>query len=173
MTDHQTTGHHPPSHLGPDHVAHLRAEWASEDRDLPADWPSQIVRRAATLMTDRAAAAKTSYSGRWVVRPGRDYPQEIADNASAVIVADTFETPPLHPFVDHITGFDPHAAIMAAEAWAQQADDMATSLAHLHPFGRSGDWVVVDERESPHFDWTATLCAALAYLREDAPAVTS
>ncbi len=58
-----------------------------------------------------------------------------------------------------------------ADAWEQQADDMADRLGHLHAFGPPGNWVVEDERESFRPDWTATLRAALKYLREDAPAV--
>lgn len=68
---------------------------------------------------------------------------------------------------------DPAQAHAIADAWGHLADDMADHGAHFHlvPIG----WTVVDEFGTDRLDetWTSTVRAALAYLRENAPEVTS
>ncbi len=161
-----------PFGFDPAHVTDMRVEMASERDELPTDWPSQIVRRAAALMTERAKAA---VSGPWHVETlGDGYPQRVS-NPQAVIVAQTYTGLGTQcADAAHIAGLDPAVAVAIAEAWAHQADDMADHLAHMHDFGPpNGTWVVTDEREFIRSDWTATLKAALAYLREDAPKAVS
>lgn len=157
----------------PPHVTELQVEYAS-NRPIPADWPCQIVRRAAALMKERADEATLSATGRWIIRgDGNSYPQSMADSASAVIVADAFEAPGVNRIAAHVTALDPTTARAVADAWAQQADDMSDHLAHLHAgaylLPDAPGWCVADEDERVHEDWTATVKAALAYLREDAP----
>lgn len=94
-----------------------------------------------------------------------DWPCEIVRRAARDLKADIEKRP--------ITmgGATRDWQLLVAEAWEHQADDMGDHLAHLHAFGPPGNWAVEDERECVHWDWTATLRAALAYLREDAPKV--
>lgn len=82
--------------------------------------PAETLRRAAEALNVAALGAKTSESGRWYVRTERGhYPQSIADNASAVIVADTFEGPQ-HPqtVAPFIASMDPTFAFAVA-AWLE------------------------------------------------------
>ena len=92
-----------------------------------------------------------------------DWPSEIVRRAAETLKRDVEKRP--------ITagGDDRAWQALAADAWLQQASDMVDGLAHLHAFGPPGNWVVEDEYEYVHFDWTVTLSAALAYLRETAP----
>ena len=155
-----------PFGFDPGHVVDMRVEMASDSDELPVDWPCEIVRRAAKLMKERAEAAT---KGRWwredmaVCATGSPYLAWTGDGSGLIDeqLADA----------EHIAAFDPDAATAVADAWGHQADDMCDCLAHFHAFGPPGSWVVEDERESVHWDWTATVRAALAYLREDAPAV--
>lgn len=126
-----TTRHTPrsdPFGFDPGHIVDMRVEMAGESDELPAEWPCEIVRRAAKLMKERA------------------------ENAAMML--------------------DPVPVALIADAWGHQADDMCDCLAHFHAFGPPGSWVIDDEQESVHWDWTATVRAALAYLREWPPAVT-
>lgn len=164
-----------------DHITELRVQLASGD-ELSADHPSEIVRRAALLMQERAHAAT---KGRWCASPVYS-PRATATSAvyshahpagsteSQVIASARVGKGGLRRGTDaeHIAGLDPTVAVLTAAAWGHQADDMADHLAHFHAFGPPGSWIVEDEQESVHWDWTATVRAALAYLREDAPAVT-
>lgn len=159
-----------PFGFDPAHIVEMRVEHASEWEDLPGDWPCEIVGRAAKLMQKRAQNATVSASGRWIIRgDGNSYPQSIADSASAILVADAFEAPGVNRIAAHVTMLDPVPALLIADAWLHQADDMADHLAHLHACAAEPGYVVHDERESARYDWTATLRAAVAYLREDAP----
>lgn len=171
-----TTRHTPrsdPFGFDPGHIVDMRVEMAGESDELPAEWPCEIVRRAAKLMKERAENATMSASGRWIIRASETgYPQQIADNASAILIADCFEAPGVDRTSTHIMMLDPVPVALIADAWGHQADDMCDCLAHFHAFGPPGSWVIDDEQESVHWDWTATVRAALAYLREDAPAVT-
>lgn len=157
-----------PFGFDPAHITELRVEWAS-DRDIPADWPSQIVRRAADLMKQRAA---DTTGERWHTEsPAGRGPGGIPWPATYVVAdADAlrFRTYSVEDAA-HVAALDPTVATAIAEAWEHQADDMGDHLAHLHACAGEPGYVVQDEREIDHYDWTATLRAALAYLREDAP----
>lgn len=161
-----------PFGFDPNHVVDMRVEMASEREDLPADWPSEIVRRAAKLMQERAGAAA---HGPWHVEllGDKGYPQRIS-NPQAIVIGQTYTSPTVRPVhADYIAALSPDVATAIAGAWLHQADDMADHLAHLHAtkplHGGEPGWFVADENERAHEDWTATLRAALAYLREDAP----
>lgn len=168
MTDTKTRPD--PFGFDPTHVVGMRVEMASDNDAVPGDWPCEIVRRAAKLMRERAQNATLSASGRWIIRgDGNSYPQSIADSASAILVADAFEAPGVNRIATHVMMLDPVPVALIADAWEHQADDMADHLAHLHPSEAAPSYAVHDEREIAHPDWTATLRAALAYLREDAP----
>lgn len=168
-----------PFGFDPNHVVDMRVEMASEREDLPADWPSEIVRRAAKLMQERAYAAT---SGPWcassVYSPRSaatsavySHAHPAGSGASEVIASTRVGKGGLKRGEDaeHIAGLDPVVADAIAAAWLHQADDMADHLAHLHACDGEPGYVVQDEGEHMRHDWTATLRAALAYLREDAP----
>jgi len=172
-----------PFGFDPTHLVELRAEYASDNDELPANWPCEIVRRAAKLMKERAGAAT---KGRWCASPVYSaratatsavysYAHPAGSGAAEVVASARVGKGGLKRGADaeHIAALDPDAAVAVADAWEQQADDMGDRLGHLHAFGPPGNWVVEDERESFRPDWTATLRAALKYLREDAPAVAS
>jgi hypothetical protein len=152
-----------PFGFDPAHVVEMRVEMASEREEIPADWPCQIVRRAAGhlrahVVAIRADIAQNPY---WNGDPSDDEAWRSGIDNAAGGVAGTFAALWAPGFADLI-----------AESWNHQADDMGDHLGHFHAFGPPGGWVIEDERESVHWDWTATVRAALAYLREDAPAVT-
>ena len=167
-----------PFGFDPDHIVAMRVEMASDNDTLPADWPCEIVRRAAGLMKERAEGA-TPGTARQIVEV-RDadrfafkhrvvafWESENGGEAScAVGDMRLFDA-------EHIAPWTPVVAVLIAESWQHQADDMADQLAHLHACAGAPGYVVQDEREHMRHDWTATVRAALAYLREDAPAVTS
>lgn len=172
-----------PFGFDPNHVVDMRVEMASEREDLPADWPSEIVRRAAKLMQQRAEAAT---NGRWHASPVYSpsatatsavysHAHPMGSGASEVIASARVGKGGLKRGADaeHIAAFDPDAASAIADGWLHLADDMADQLAHFHAFGPPGNWVIEDERESADYAWTATVRAALAYLREDAPKVVA
>jgi hypothetical protein len=177
-----TTAKPDPFGFDPIHIIDLRVEMASDNDKLPGDWPCEIVRRAAKLMQERAHAAT---KGRWCASPVYS-PRSTATSAvyshahpagsgeSQVIASARVGKGGLRRGADaeHIAGLDPDTVDLIAAGWEQQADDMADRLAHFHAFGPPGNWVVEDEQESVHWDWTATVKAALTYLREDAPAVS-
>lgn len=181
MSEYQTVSRRGPDPFGfdPTHVVDMRVEMASDRDELPPHWPCEIVRRAAKLMKERAEAAT---KGRWCASPVYS-PRATATSAvyshahpagsgeSEVVASTRVGKGGLKRGADaeHIAGMDPDAVAASAEAWEQQADDMADRLGHLHAFGPPGSWVVEDENESFRPDWTATLRAALTYLREDAP----
>lgn len=180
----ETTRHKPdPFGFDPTHVVDMRVEMAGENDELPADWPCEIVRRGAKLMKERAEAAT---KGRWCASPVYSpratatsavysHAHPAGSGASEVVAPARVGKGGLKRGGDaeHIAAFDPDAAIAIADAWGHQADDMGDHLAHFHAFGPPGNWVVDDERECVHWDWTATVKAALTYLREDAPAVSA
>lgn len=143
--------------------------------------PAGIVCRAARLLEDRANVAT---GGPW--------------NASPVFSPDATATSGVYSFAHpsgsvesevvasgrikpgyggirqphnavFIAALDPDVAKAIAAAWEHLADDMADYYGHFHavPIG----WVVVDEQGTPRADWTATVRAALEYLRETAPEV--
>lgn len=159
-----------PFGFDPTHVVDMRVEMASERDELAAEWPSEIVRRAAKLMQQRAENG-TQTNGRWyredmaVATLESPYLAWTGDGNGAIEeqLADA----------EHIAAFDPVVAKLIAEAWLHQADDMADHLAHLHACAGEPGYVVQDEGEHMRHDWTATLRAALAYLREDAPKVVA
>jgi hypothetical protein len=182
------TVHEPdPFGFDPVHLVDLRAEYAS-DNPIPPDSPAGIVTRAAKLMHERANAATP--------RPWRMHDTHLNHGGHTATILSgeggdtalcawlpTWSSEPWNGAHNawnnaaQIAGIaDPGVAHAIANAWEHQADDMTGDLAHFHPVDRvDGEqaWAVVDERESTHYDWTATVEAALAYLREDAPAVTS
>lgn len=148
-----------------DHITELRIVHGSDD-PIPATWPSEIVRRAALLMQERAYAATI---GPWVSLDGGDRlihdPGHDLDKPIYVVdepMSNAANT-------EHIAALDPVVADLVADAWRHIADDMCDELAHFHAFGPEGNWVIEDEREEVHYDWTATVRAALAYLREQPP----
>lgn len=159
-----------PFGFGPTHIVDMRVEMASENDLLPADWPCEIVRRAAKLMKERAQdAIHTEGRNRLFVSRTKasKTPVVVDDVEQPTILIESFAAR-YEAVNEHIAGLDPVVAISIADAWEHQADDMADLLAHVHavPVGR---WVVQDEGERTRDDWTRTLRAALAYLREDAP----
>lgn len=163
MNDTQTR--RDPFGFDPAHVAELYAEYAS-DRPVPQDWPSEIVRRAAQQLQDLAVAAtpgpwvSLDNGDRLVHDPGHDLdkPVYVVDEPMSNSVN-----------AEYIAALHPIVAVRIAEAWKDQADDMASGLGHLHTCAGLDGFAVYDERETYRADWTATLRAALAYLREDAP----
>ena len=140
MTDTKTR--HDPFGFDPAHVVDLRVEMASERDYLPADWPSEIVRRAARLMQERAYAATC---GPWHAEPGssghgpdgKPWPANYVASAAGV---PRFKTHTVED-AEHIAALDPIVADLIADAWLHQAYDMADHLAHLHAFGPPGNCV--------------------------------
>jgi len=165
MTD--TKHRRDPFGFDPTHVVYMRVEWAS-DREIPADWPCQIVRRAAALMKQRAEAATP---GPWISLDGGDRLMRDPGLDIDLVVPEYVVDEPMSNAAnaEHIAALHPLVATAVADAWEHQADDMADHLAHLHACAGEPGYVVQDEREVMHHDWTATLRAALAYLREEAP----
>jgi hypothetical protein len=107
--------------------------------------PAETIRSAAVLMRARANAARSSASGRWSNsnRVSFAYPQRIADDASAVVVADTF-TGPQHPpaHADHIAAADPVLMLAIADWLDEEAADLAAFEAETGPIGEptTGHW---------------------------------
>jgi len=167
-----------PFGFDPTHLVELRAEYASDNPILP-DSPAGIVTRAAKLMHERADDAPR---GSWFVLEVRDpQPHGYTHRVIGEFTTDTGGTAweavgdMLELAAAYVASLAPKAAHAIANAWEHQADDMTGALAHFHPVDRvdgTQTWAVADERESTHYDWTATVEAALEYLREDAPAVT-
>jgi len=130
------------------------------DTEIPAD----LVRRAAEKLRTLAEDAPKSASGRWYVRtPQGEYPQTVYDNASAILVAETFEGPQ-HPqsTAPFIAAMDPTVALLIADGWLHVADDMGDYEA----FECSVAQGISSEDHGYRADWTATFRAARAFLRE-------
>ena len=153
-----------PFGFDPSHVVDMRVEMASENDELPADWPCEIVRRAAKHVRAHVEAIRADIASNpyWSGDPSDDEAWRSGIDNAAGGIAGTFAAL-----------WTPGFAESVAVSWERQADDMADGLAHFHAFGPPCSWVVEDERESVRFDWTATVRAALAFLREDAPAVSA
>ena len=116
--------------------------------------PAETLRRAAEALNVAAVGAKNSAAGRWYVRtPGGGYPQSIADNASAVLVADAFEGPQ-HPqtTAPFIASMDPTFAFKLATL----LEAIANLTVLREDYGDVG----------PSPIEVAAYGAALAYLRE-------
>lgn len=161
----------------PAHVVGMRVEMASDNDEIPIDWPCQIVRRASGLMKQRAQAATPGTRKIVEIRDaGRfDFPNRILASWSTDTggEATTGIGDMRLQDAEHLAPWTAPVAVAVADAWERQADDMGDGLAHLHACAGEPGYTVLDEREVSHADWTATLRAALAYLREEAPAVTS
>ncbi len=188
MYEHATKTRPDPFGFDPTHVVDMRVEMASDNDGLPAEWPCEIVRRAAKLMKERAEAATP---GPWRTHDthlnvGGHTATVLSGEGNEVALRAWLPTWSHEPWdgthnawnnAYHVASLDPAVAELIAESWGHQADDMADHLAHLHPttplHGGAPGWFVADENERVHEDWTATLRAALAYLREDAPAVSA
>lgn len=103
------------------------SEWEIGERS----WLS----RAADAMRERSKAAQTSSSGRWYLRtPAGAYPQSIADDASAILVADTHTGPQVPPHIArHILAWDPDAgrmvaSLLAAIAYTIERDECPAAI---------------------------------------------
>jgi hypothetical protein len=133
------------------------------------DSPAGIVYRAADLL--EARARKLDRTPPWTVQPeGADGVEVVSDDNSMLIAEiGPLDDPTTAHVADFIAALDPEFALLAAEAWEHQGDDMGDYGAHFHlaPVGP----VVVDSHGEYRTDWTATVRAALKYLRETAPVV--
>lgn len=91
-------------------------EVLSERERFDRSWLS----RAAAGIRARAEQARTSSGGRWYLRtPAGGYPQNIADDASAILVADTCTGPQVPPHIArHILSWDPEAGRLVASLLA-------------------------------------------------------
>ena len=131
------------------------------------EFPSALLHRSAEKMRELAENALKSASGRWYVRtPQGGYPQSIADNASAILVADTYDGPghdqSTAPF---IAAMDPRLALLIADWWDAIADDMGDD--EVVERGVAGIGVLVLGRLfTPRKPWTAAVAAARAFLAE-------
>jgi hypothetical protein len=106
--------------------------------------PAETMRRAAALMRARANAARSSASGRWIVRPTpHAYPQQVMEDGVPTLVAETF-TGPQHPpaHADHIAAADPVLMLAVADWLEQEAADLAAFEAQTGPIGEpaTGHW---------------------------------
>jgi hypothetical protein len=146
------------------------------------DSPAAIVYRAAKLLETRATAAT---AGPWNASPvySRDASATSgvysfahpAGSVASEVVASGRVKPGYGGIrrgenAEYIAAIDPEVALLIANAWGHQADDMGDGGAHFHsaPIG----WCVADEYGQDRHDWTATARAALKYLRESAPEVS-
>lgn len=163
-----------------EHLTELRVQLASEN-DLPPHWPCEIVRRAARLMKQRAAEATP---GPWRVHDthlnhGGHTATVLSGEGDATKLCAWLPTWNHEPWDGAHNAWnnayqiaaiaDPDVARAIADSWEHLADDMCDGLAHFHAFGPPGGWVVEDRRDEVRHAWTATVRAALKYLREDAP----
>jgi hypothetical protein len=145
------------------------------------DSPAGIVYRAAELLKARANAAT---AGDWHASPvySKDsghtsgvysFAHPTGSVASEVVASGRVK--PGYGGIrrgenaEYIAALDPEVAKAIAFSWVNQADDMGDSGAHFHPIPIG--WSVVDEFGRGRHDWTATVHAALKYLRETAPEV--
>jgi hypothetical protein len=106
--------------------------------------PSETMRRAAILMRARANAARSSASGRWIVRnTATGYPQQVMEDGAATLVAETY-TGPQHPpaDADHIAAADPVLMLAVADWLEQEAADLAAFEAGTGSIGEpaTGHW---------------------------------
>lgn len=108
------------------------------------DAPSETMRRAAVLMRARANAARSSASGRWIVRnTATGYPQQVMEDGVPTLVAETY-TGPQHPpaHADHIAAADPVVFLELADWLDEEAADLAQFEAETGPIGEpaTGHW---------------------------------
>jgi hypothetical protein len=144
--------------------------------DGPApDSPAGVVYRAVDRMRERAQNAT---DGDWHASDevGHGFHVDSHDGAADWRVAwtgdeETSDGEPTNAYADmeFIASFGPEFAVLLADSWGHQADDMNDYYGHFHMMARGP--VVVDERGNLRHDWTATVRAALKYLRETTPAV--
>lgn len=147
------------------------------------DSPAGIVYRAAELLRARAGRAA---AGPWTASPVYS-PDASATSgvyslahASGSVASEVVASGRIkrgyggirnpHNAV-FIAALDPEVALLLADSWGHQADDMNDYYGHFHLMATGP--VVVDERGELRHDWTATVRAALKYLRETAPEVAS
>lgn len=145
------------------------------------DSPAGIVYRAAELLTARAAAAT---AGPWHASPvyskdasatsGVYSHAHPAGSPASQVVASGRVKPGYGGIrrgenAEFIAALGPEVALLIAGAWGHQADGMGDCGAHFHPVPIG--WCVVDEYGQGRDDWTATVRAAVKYLRETAPEV--
>lgn len=139
--------------------------------------PAGIVYRAADLMKERAEAAT---DGDWhasdEVMHGFHVDSRDGDNDWRVAYTGDEETSDgeptnAHADMEFIASFGPQFANLLADSWGHQADDMGDRRAHFHESKGPCGFAIVDEYGDYRPDWTATVRAALAYLRETALAV--
>jgi hypothetical protein len=126
------------------------------------DSPAGIVRRASEHLRAHVAAIRADIATDpyWNGDPSDDEAWRRGIDNAAGGLAGTFAAL-----------WTPGFAEAVADAWSEDADGMADYFAHFHavPIG----WAVYDEDECGQAEWTATVKAALAYLREDAPKVSA
>ena len=120
------------------------------------DTPADTIRRAATLMRERAAAAS----------PG---PWHIGNAIDPTKPCNLHTFPAVQPVADnvgwldaeHIAGLHPAVALVAADQYDAIGAEMAYWNAHEDDYGR-----VLQTLVGPRPEWTAALAAARAYLGE-------
>lgn len=150
--------------------------------DGPApDSPAGIVYRAAHLLEDRANVATV---GPWnaspVYSPDASATSGVYSHAhpTGSVASEVVASGRIKPGYGgirqphnavFIAALDPDVAKAIVASWEHQADDMNDYYGHFH--ATLTGWAVVDEYGCDRHDWTATVRAALKYLRETAPEV--
>jgi hypothetical protein len=123
--------------------------------------PADTLRRAATLLRDRAMLQPHG-PWHWEALGEGGYPQRVS-NPEAIIVAETSTSPGAPaPACEYIAALHPTVVLRVADSWFALADEMADYPAVHVPLGIG----IASRPEQPSTVWTHTYNAAVAYLGE-------
>jgi hypothetical protein len=95
--------------------------------DTATETPTDLLRRAASLMRERAGGCQPR-RWHWEALGEKRYPQRVSSDGNVAIIAETFIDPAHRPFeAEHIASWSPPIALAVAElldriAWMGELD---------------------------------------------------
>jgi len=93
-----------------------------------ADTTAKIIRRAATLMRERAGGCEPR-RWHWEALGQKRYPQRVSSDGNVALIAETFIDPAHRPYeAEHIASWSPPVALAVADWLDSRASDAADAV---------------------------------------------